>query len=328
MQRIAITGSSGYLGGKLVAEMRRLYADAEILGLDICEPKEPEGYDFQQVDISSPDLVEALKAFQPDTIIHSAFVFSPMRDTQKMRHINVEGSRNVFAAAAELKPKRLMLISSATAYGAWPDNPLPIEEDHPLRACKFQYAADKTEVEGLTTEFAAAHPEIAVSSVRPAIIGGPNMNNYLKRFIFGMPILVMIGGNDTPMQFVHEQDVIRAIIEILKHDGKGPFNIGPPDWTLVSEVAKETDRRVIKLPFWLVKSLHSFAWFLRLPIHESPGTFLQFARYSWTVAPTRLVNELGFKFDFSSHETMLEIIGGNEESNQDEHTDDNQANDA
>src|SRR6185436_907062 len=110
-------------------------------------------------------------------------------DRRRMRSVNVDGCRNLLDAAAGCGAGRLMLISSATAYGAWPDNPVPMDESWPLRPATFQYAAEKVECEGMTRQFAERHPGIAVTLVRPAIVGGPGMDNYIYRFIFKLPLL-------------------------------------------------------------------------------------------------------------------------------------------
>jgi UDP-glucose 4-epimerase len=316
MQRIAITGSSGYLGRKLVRALRSREG-CEILGIDLKEPDAASAPDrFLPLDITAPELVEQIEAFAPDTVIHSAFVFQPMHNERRMRQINLDGLSNVLAAVESAEVARFMQVSSATAYGAWPDNPVPMDESQPLRASKYQYAADKTEIESIVAEFRREHPSCLVSTVRPAIIGGKNMENYLSRFIFGMPFLAKLDGYDTPLQFVHEDDVVAAMLAILEADAEGPFNIGPPNWTAVTEIAAETNRSVWSLPLWLAKPLHSLAWNLRLPVHESPASFLDFARYPWVVAPKRLEDELSFAFQYSSTDTMHEILAGAEERKQ------------
>ena len=307
MKRLAITGSSGYLGGKLVEHFRR--SGAQVLGIDLCAPTEREPDEFVQSDVRDTSWRAAVKSFEPNAIIHAAFVFQPIRDLRLMREINLGGTENVLGSVEETRPSQFMLISSATALGAWPDNPVPMEEDWPLRTRKeFPYAADKAEIERRIGKFSGQHPDIGVSWVRPAIIGGPGMENYLHRFIFGMPFLARLGGHDTPLQFVHEEDVVAAIAAILAAGARGSFNLGPPDWTCVSEIARETDRRVLWLPFWLARLAAWLAWTSRLPIHETPAGFLFFARYPWVVAPSRLLTEIGFEFRYSSTETVREIV--------------------
>lgn len=310
MRRLALTGSSGYLGRKFIEHLRQRSGEVEILGLDIRPPAPGAArpHRFAELDILGPGIGEALRDFQPDTVVHAAFVLAPLRDQRKMRRINVEGCGDLLAAAAKCGAERVMLVSSATAYGAWPDNPVPIEESWQLRPAKFQYAADKVAIEGLAEEFARLHPAIAVSRVRPAIIGGADMDNYLYRFIFGLSTLVLIDGHDTPLQFVHEEDVAAAMLAILSANARGAFNIGPPDWSPISEIAADTHRGTVCLPFWLVRMIQGFGWTVRLPGYEFPADFLDFARYPWAVAPRRLQHELGYVFRHTSRETLQEII--------------------
>ena len=64
----------------------------------------------------------------------------------------------------------------------------------------------------MTVEFARQHPHIAVSYVRPCIVGGPHMDNYLRRLLFQMPIIVLLDGVDSAIQLVHEDDASAAIV--------------------------------------------------------------------------------------------------------------------
>lgn len=308
MQRLAITGSSGYLGRKLVPYFRD--RGATVLGIDLHDPPQDAAADqFVRADIRDENLVETINEFAPDTIIHAAFVFQPMRDTQRMSDINIGGTENILRAVERVGPERFLLVSSATAFGAWPDNPVPIPEDWPLRArTEYQYAADKTAVEERIAEFAERHSEVCVSWIRPAIIGGPNMENYLSRFIFGMPFLVKLDGFDNPLQFIHEDDVVAATAAILEAGGRGAYNVAPPNWTLTTEIAAESNRRVFSLPFWLAWSAAWLAWTVHLWIHESPASFLYFGRYPWVIAPDRLLDEVGYEFQYTSTETVREIL--------------------
>jgi UDP-glucose 4-epimerase len=309
MNRIAITGSSGYLVSRLVEHFRGLVA--AILGIDVQPPHADaatQPYEFSGLDVCD----ESVGApFRPDTIIHGAFAFRPLRDEEEIRRVNIDGTRNVLCAVAQIQPARLLVVSSATAYGAWPDNPISMDENWPLRArTEFRYAADKTEVERMVQTFARQQPEIAGSTVRPALIGGPHMNNDVSRFIFGMPLLLRLDGEDGTVQFVHEDDDALAIAAILQANAKGAFKVAPPDWTTVMEIARLTHRLAIQCPLWLARWLHGFAGKIRFPIHESAASFLCFARYPWVVSPSRLANELGYQFKYSCRDTLQRIING------------------
>jgi UDP-glucose 4-epimerase len=309
MKRIVITGSSGYLGGCLLRYLLQKYPTAEILGIDIVPPKNSAGYAFLQMDMCDPGLTEKIVAFAPDTLIHHGFVVPPMHNEKKMRQINVEGSRNVLQAAAACKVQRLCVASSATAFGGWPDNPVPIDDRHPVRARpEFRYASDKVELENLLTTFVAEHPEITVSWIRPCIVAGPNMRNYLQRLIFSCPWLAILDGVDTPLQLVHEDDVTAATHEILVRNATGPFNIAPVDAITQEEMATATKRILFRLPLGVAKVLSWLAWWSYFPTHEYPPGLLYFIRYPWIAAPNRLIHELGYEFQYTTRTTFDQML--------------------
>lgn len=307
LRRVILTGSSGYVGCKLVEHFRS--TGAAVLGVDVRPPGKVAPDQFLQSDICNPSLAESFRKFQPDTLIHAAFVLKPIHDEGLMRRINVEGTRNVLSAATTLSLARFMLLSSATAYGAWDDNPVPMDEKHPTRARPdFRYAADKVEVERMVDEFAEKHSSVAVSCVRPAVVAGPGMDNYLRKNIFGMPFLVRFERREVAVQFVHEEDVVAAIAAILVADGRGIYNVAPPDWTFTSVLAKETNRRLVTVPYWIAERAARFAWKTRLPFFHTPPGYLNFARFPWVVDPKRLCSELGFRFRYSSVDTIRETV--------------------
>ncbi|APZ92614.1 NAD-dependent epimerase/dehydratase family protein [Fuerstiella marisgermanici] len=305
MKRIVITGSSGYLGRKLVSALQS--QGACVLGIDVNAADADEPDEFHQGDVRSAALLNVIKAFKPDTMIHSAFLIKQSRDGRQMHDINVGGTKNLVRIADEVKPERFLFFSSATALGAWPDNPVPIPDGTNARArTEYQYAAEKADLETDIQDLASRHSDMSVSWVRPSIVGGPRMDNFLSRFIFTMPFMIRLDGYDHPIQFVHEDDVVGAVQAILASNGRGPFNLGPPNHTTVTEIAGLTKRLAISVPFWMAYATAWVAWQSRFWLHESPPGFLYFGRYPWVVSPDRLTNEIGYTFRFSSTEVMLE----------------------
>ncbi len=311
-RRCVVTGSSGYLGSRLVATLQQ--AGIAVLGIDhrpasrrVAASAKPKS--FVASDIRDPNLAKPIGDFSPDTILHAAYAVQPLRNERLMQEVNVGGTTNVLNIAAAVRAQRVLAVSSATAYGAWADNPVPMDESFPRRPCQaFRYATDKQTVEGLLEAFSHSHPEIAVSWVRPAIIGGPCGSSFVTRFILHAPVLARFDGVDQPLQFVHERDVVRGIIAVLAAGGRGAYNLAPPNWTMVSDIARETGRATISMPFWLGKAIHTVGWHVRTRLHEAPAGFLAFARYPWVVTPQRLVNELNFAFEYSSLETLRSML--------------------
>jgi len=302
--KVFITGVSGYLGSCLCRELDRLEWCRKIYGIDVRRPlAKHDKLEFRAMDINSPDLIEWAREARPDIFIHLAFIVDPIPDEDLTHRINVGGTRNALAAAAKSGAEQVMVASSGTAYGVWPDNPVPLKESDPIRPHpSFRYANDKSQVEKLCEEFMAGHPETIVSVIRPCVIYGPLVNNYLSGLV-GLPIMVAPAGYNPPLQFIHEDDVVGAILAILLKKGRGPFNLAPPDTISLLETIAMTGKRALFLPDRLLKALVAVNWRLRIPILQAPPAVLDFLRYPWVMDSTRLRHEIGYEFRYTSRET-------------------------
>ena len=61
--------------------------------------------------------------------------------------------------------------------------------------------------------------------VRPCIVFGPNVDNYLVRLWTKQPFQADFGLPDPGIQFVHEDDVVEAIAVLLAGRFAGAFNV-------------------------------------------------------------------------------------------------------
>ena len=142
------------------------------------------------MDIRDRGILALLEAERPDALVHLAFVLNPIHDEQTMYDIDVNGTQNVLDAASRGRDRHLLVASSTTAYGAWPDNPVPLTEDDPVRGMpNYEYARDKTEIDRLCQLWAAQHPDRAMTIVRPTIVFGPNVDNYIIRIWTKAPFI-------------------------------------------------------------------------------------------------------------------------------------------
>jgi len=309
MERVAITGSSGFYGKAVIEALRRSRPQVEILGLDVVQPTESAPDRFERCDVLSPDVERLLQEFRPDTVVHLAFIVNPIRDESRMHAVNVDGTQNVLTAATNVGAVRVLVSSSATAYGAWDDNPVPMTEDHPLRArAEYRYADDKVHVERMLKEFADEHPEIAVSWTRPCMIYGPGLTNYLTEFIVKGPLIALPGSNNTPLQFIHLEDVADASVAILTANARGAFNLAPSDWFTLRDLGRWSGRRCLPVPMQACLLFTKIWWGLRLPFFNFPSGLWYFIRYPWVVAPQRLEREIGFRCRRSSRDVITQLL--------------------
>ena len=199
----------------------------------------------------------------------------------------VRRTRETLAAAASGQVRSLVHVSSATVYGAWPDNPVPLPEDAPLRPNPgFGYARAQAEAERLVAEWGSEHPEVAVSVLRPAIVMGGEGRSWMSRVVGGIST-PKSSDAARPLQFVHADDVAAAVALAVTDDLRGVFNVAPDGW-----VADETARALaggvarVSLPGWLARPWSRLGWFLRR--RGTPAGAAPWVTHPWVVANDRL----------------------------------------
>jgi UDP-glucose 4-epimerase len=302
---IAITGASGYIGSRLLERL----AGAAVLALDIRPPRHlPEGAEFVRHDVRQP-MGALFRARGVKAVIHLAFAVDPMRDRQAERALNVLGTANVLAACAEARVETVILLSSATVYGAYPDNPPALTEDAPLRGCPgFGYVEDKLELERMAARYAREHPEARVILVRPVVVAGPHMRNYLSRSL-EKPFVFLPWGANPPLQLIHEQDVAQALATLLHEGPSGPYNLGAPNPMPFQEVVRRARARAVALPWALLYPLAAVAWRMGWrAVTEAPPALLHYLRWPWVVDGSRIARLTSFAYQFDTPATLADYL--------------------
>ena len=317
---LAITGAGGFLGRCITARAAGRAGLDKVLALDIRpDPHAAPPVHAMACDVTAP-FDELFKTHGVTDAVHLAFQVDPRHDLAQMRRVNVDGCAHFLQACAAADVRRALVVSSATAYGARPDNPRRLKEGDPLRAhSQFPYARHKAEAEQLCARFTRAHPRTRLAVVRPCVVVGPHMHNYLSRMMQG-PVVFGPWGQDPPMQFIHEDDLARAVVDLLAQGAHGAFNLAPEDTVRFSELVRMTGRPRVRVPAPLLKLLTSVAWKLRLRgLTEVPPGFIDYIRYSWCVDNTRLTREHGFAFRYSTRQALAAWLETMSEEKKDRH---------
>ncbi len=309
MSIVAVTGASGYIGTRL---LHQLEADPEvqkIVGVDVKSPRgEFSKLEFHRLDVRDPRIFELFQSKGVKEVIHLAFIVNPLHDDALMHDIDVRGSKNVLDATAACEAEHLIVASSTSAFGAFPDNPDFLTENHPpRRQPNYTYASDKYEVEKLIEQFKVANPEIGVAVVRPCIVYGPNVDNYLSRFLLRLPFIPTTANALPEMQFVHEDDVALVFRKIYDQKSVGFFHAIGEGVVSVEEISRLLGKRIINFPEKLIYPAIDILWKLHAPLIEGPSGMIDFIRYRW-VASDHLTREaLNHQPRYSSRE-VLEIM--------------------
>lgn len=295
MAVVALTGCSGYIGSRLLRFMDGSDKVSRIIGVDLNPPRyDTPKMDFRRMDVRDPSLVNLFVLNDVETVVHLAFVFSPMHDADLEYDIDVNGTRNVLAATAACGARHLVVASSTTAFGALPDNPEWLtERDHPRRMRSYAYASDKYENEVNVRFFRDDHPEVKVAVIRPCILCGPNTENYISRLFKRLPFIPLVGDARPEMQFVHEDEAAEVFMRVLETEAEGYFHAVGEGTVNVEEMVEAAGKRSVPLPARLLYPAMDLLWKLHAPLIEAPSGLLDFIRYRWTASDELTRGALG-----------------------------------
>lgn len=308
MEKVFITGISGYIGSKLASRLIQIENIKEIVGIDIVQPHIcHDKVIFYKRDIREP-IEHILNRHTIDTVVHLAYVVAPIHHKRLMEDINVGGTRNVLEACASSGIKHLLYTSSATAYGFHADNDVPLTEDSPLRGNDdFTYSKTKKEIEAVVADYISRNHGIVVTIIRPSFVVGPGFDDPLARHL--KKRIVLLPSNTQPFQFVHEDDLINIICILLQRRAGGIFNIGADGTITSDEMVKLLGNISIRLNFNLMYVLTRLAWTLRLSfVTQFPSAALNLARYHWVVTSEKLKRELGYEYKYTTKEAYRDFV--------------------
>ena len=301
---VAVTGAAGYVGSRLISGLCADERVTRVLGFDLRAPDfRSDKFVFDTLDVRDERLASRLTGV--DVVVHLAFVMDPIADEVEMRDVNVNGSQNVLDCAAEAGVDQIIYTSSATVYGAHPDNEVPLTEESPLRAnLDFSYAAHKLEVEYIAREFRSDNPDIRLTVFRPAIVFGPGVDNAWSRLIEA-PIMVGVKDHAPPFQFVHEDDVVAALAFAVFEDLDGVYNLTPRGWLANDEIAGLIGRGRAELSERAAFRLMDRLWTTGLA--DAPAGMLHYVMHPWVMSGAKLA-EAGFVCERSNADTFREAL--------------------
>jgi nucleoside-diphosphate-sugar epimerase len=307
---VAVTGPTGTFGLALLPLLEREDRVERVIGI-ARRPFDPAGRGWSKLEYRRGDVrdADALRtAFEgADVVVHLAFQVMTA-DPRTARAINVDGTLAAFRAAVDTGARRFVYASSVAAYGFHPDNPVGMTEDWATRpAGRLQYAQEKAELEQLLDHEAAASPGTDLFLLRPPIVLGPDaagakailpdvlaaavsMLRALMRRFPAPPVVVP----DLPLQFVHQEDVARAILLCVLGAGRpGAYNIAADDVVSLVDVARAVGLRPVRVPGAPVAAASRRA--AMLPYLPSRAAWLEALGSPVIMDTTKARTELGWR---------------------------------
>ena len=242
--RALVTGAAGFAGSHL-AELL-LSRGAEVFGLVVPggslenleevrgHPQRAGRLHLTEADIVHHEhLVGIVADVRPDQVYHLAAVSSVRRSVQdpgETFRVNTVGTRNLLEAIrrAEIRP-RILIVSSAEAYGESADLPRPLREDDPLLPVS-PYGASKAAAEAVACRYGSQHG-LPIVRVRPFPHTGPR---HAPQFVFPdwarqlaeaeagrRPPKLSVGNLDVRRDLSDVRDIVAAYVLALERGEAG-----------------------------------------------------------------------------------------------------------
>jgi len=298
-RNVVITGVETPLGRR-VARLAAEEADADVVGLARGPVTGlPASVAVYRVDLTGDDVKPHLQ--DADAVLHLA---TSVPATPAAATDDVAVARRVLEAAGDGGVPHLVVLSSATVYGAWPDNPVPLTEDATLRPLPgFAFAGERAEIERMAGEWRDAHPGTTVAILRPARAAGSDHSDWLVRALRPAPA-VPDDVEEPPVQFVDLDDLAAACDLAGRRRLDGAFNVAP-EGSIPGDQVRSLAGVPVKVPLPRRVASRLLRWRFRVGLGSTPPELLPYVQHPWVVASDRLRAE-GWAATVSNEEACVE----------------------
>ncbi len=304
MRKVLVTGGAGELGTRVVSLLAQADFCSEVVALDREEGPPISGVRRIRGDLTSlsPGTVTDDLLAGVDTVVHLGWV-DPDEE-------GGDPNRSLLEAVLELATApeigQLVVISSATVYGAWENNPVPLSENSVVRPNPgFAYAETKAEHERVLAEWRrGAGAGTAVSVLRPAPAVGTTGASWLGAALLAA-VPVRVDRTDPPSQFLDVGDLATAVVRVVELGLDGPYNVAPDGWLTGDELrALLGPRARLRIPAPIARPVHRLL--RRRRSRPLPEGLLPYTMYPWVVSNDRL-ESAGWTPTVGNDEAFVEV---------------------
>jgi UDP-glucose 4-epimerase len=299
-ERILISGSRG----GLACEFSRLLCnDYNLVGIDPRKPTRDQHFfgEVHRTHYRSRKVDDLFRQNKFKAFYHLGriSVTSGMHRDDRFSE-NVLGTQHLLELCREYNVPLIVVLSTFHVYGAHPHNHLYIKESDPLRATQtIPELSDALELDHLATQFALSFSGTTVV-LRPTNIVGPKVSNSLTKMLRLKTIPTPMG-YDPLFQVVHQDDMIRALMNILKFPARGIFNLAAPDVLPLSEALKSKEVERMPIPDLLLRTFLKIA---PLETFKVPNYMVDFFKYPCILD----TEEFKKKYNFEYTHNLLEAL--------------------
>lgn len=268
----AVTGASGYLGSRIARELEA--AGWRVLRLvRNPDPGDPDQRWFDAGKPLDPALLQSV-----DLLVHAAYDLTVTRREDIWR-INVEGTSRLLRAAQDAKVRRIIVLSSMSAY----------------EGTSQLYGRAKLDVEAMT--FAAGG-----HAIRPGIVfgeGAGGMTGALRKMT-RLPLVPLVAG-DVRLYFVSDVDLVRAVAAFADAEtlSSAPIGVAYPkpvrfrDFLMVLAASEGRRPRFVPFPWRVLYAVLRAGEALRLAMPFRADSLLALAKPAPSLPGSTELERLG-----------------------------------
>ena len=263
MNRILVTGGTGFLGRAVVSELSARHDLRLLVRRGSSRERFPAGVEFAEGDVTDrASLARAMAGC--DAVIHAAALVKILAPREQFDRINVGGLENVLAAAESAgSVERMLYVSSFMALGPTDGTVLDESAEPRDRAFINDYERTKTLSDRLARKAIAAGAPLSV--VYPGVIYGPGEmteGNIIVRHVLDLVhgrLPGLIGTPDHRWNYVYVDDVARGVALALEAPRTGRYMLAGENLSLgefYALVGKTTGAKIptLRFPDWLAKT--------------------------------------------------------------------------
>ena len=283
-----VTGVSGELGSRLLGQLAPDATTKRIIGIDR-KPLRTSSAKLEYVQRDAEiDGISDLVA-NADTLIHLA-------------PIHPHALPALLQSAVTSQLKAIVALSTASVYGAWPTNAVPLTEDSAVRPNPgFSYAVEAAETERLLLDWKRANPDVSVAVLRMAMtLGG----GYEKSLISPLGVYAHRHQESSrPVQYLHIDDAVSALALAARKRLDGTFNVSPDGF-----ISEEKARAVAGapprpgLPRRVAYMANDLVW--RSRRGDDFAAVSPYLEYPWVTSNDRL-RAAGWRPSYSTEEALV-----------------------
>jgi nucleoside-diphosphate-sugar epimerase len=222
--RALVTGGGGFIGRAIVGRLLARGSTVRVLGRGAYPDLESRGVEVVRGDIADA-AVAGRACNEVDVVHHVAACVELFHDREELVRTNVEGTRNLLAAAASHGVRRFVFTSSASVvFGDHDQEGIDETAPYPARFSS-PYAETKAMAERLVLD-ANDRGELRTVALRPHLVWGPGDTHFiptlLERARAGR--LVRVGKGENKVDITYIDNIAEAHLlaeEKLGNSGAG-----------------------------------------------------------------------------------------------------------